>query len=230
MKNTLIISDTHFPYEHRDTFAFLKAIKFEYDIEIVKSSGDIADNHSMSFHEIEYGTLSAKSEFDQTKKKIQKLSDIFPDMTVVLGNHCILNKRKAKAAGIPEDHLKSYNDVYGVDWRWRDKDYFKINKDLNCLLTHAMAGNTLTNARIHSHATIQGHHHGVFGIEYFADTEVLRWAMTVGCLIDPHAPAFNYAKGSASKRPILGSGAIIDDSPILIPMRLTKSGRWNRKL
>ena len=230
MKNTLIISDTHFPYEHKDTFAFLRAIRDEYDIEIVKSSGDMADNHSMSFHEIEYGTLSAKDEFKKTKAKIQKLYDMFPDMTVVLGNHCILNKRKAKIAGIPEDHLKSYNDVYGVDWKWQDKDYFKINKDLSCLLIHSMAGNTLTNARIHSHATIQGHHHGVFGIEYFADTEVLRWSMTVGCLVDPHSPAFNYAKGSASKRPIIGSGITIDDSPILVPMRLTKSGRWNRKL
>lgn len=230
MKNTLIISDTHFPYQHRDTFKFLEAVHSEYGIEIVKHSGDMADNHSASFHEIEYGTLSAKEEFDLTKKNIQKLYGMFPEMTVVLGNHCILDRRKAKSAGIPEDHLKSYNEVYDVDWTWVDKDYFKINNDQNCLLTHAMSSSTLGNAKIHSHCTIQGHHHGVFGIEYFADTETIRWAMTVGCLVDPDSPAFNYAKGATSKRPIIGVGAILEDSPFLIPMTLRKSGRWNNKL
>jgi len=120
--------------------------------------------------------------------------------------------------------------MYGVDWKWVDKDYFKINKDLNCLMTHAMAGNTLTNARIHSHASVQGHHHGVFGLEYFADTEVLRWSMSVGCLINTHHPAFNYAKGFVSKRPILGCGGLVEDSPFLVPMHLTKTGRWNGRL
>ena len=63
-----------------------------------------------------------------------------------------------------------------------------------------------------------------------ADTEKLRWAMTVGCLIDPKSPAFNYDKNRITKRPILGSGVIIEETPALIPMILTKSGRWNKRL
>lgn len=231
MKNCLIISDTHFPYQHKDTFRFLEAVKDAYDIQIVKHSGDLADNHTASYHEIEYGTLSAKEEYRKTKRYAQQLSELFPEMTVVLGNHCKLNHRKAKTAGIPEEALKSYNDVYGVNWNWTDKDYFEVSgKDDTCLLTHAMSSSTLNNAKVHSHSTIQGHHHGVFGLEYFTDTETIRWGMTVGCLVDPHSPAFNYAKGATSKRPILGCGLIIEDEPILRPMKLTKSGRWNNKL
>jgi len=227
VNNTIIVSDTHAPYQHKDTLPFLEAIKSEYDIVIAKHSGDLADNHTASYHEIEYGTLSAADEYKQTKRFAQELSEIFPSLTVVLGNHCKLTHRKAKTAGIPEDHLKNYNDVYGVNWNWVDKDYFKIDRWNDCLLTHAMSSSTLQNAKIHSHCTIQGHHHGTFGIEYFADTKALRWAMTVGCLVDPHSPAFNYAKGNTASRPILGCGAIIEDRPILIPMQLTKSGRWN---
>lgn len=230
MDNTIIISDTHFPYQHRDTFKFLEAIQWEYDIKIAKHSGDLADNHTSSYHELEYGTLSAEQEYQQTVKAAKRLEEIFPDLTIVTGNHCRMTERKAKTANIPADHLKSYNDMYGVNWNWVDKDYFKIDKYQHCLLTHSQSSSTLNNAKTHSHCCIQGHHHGVFGIEYFADTEVLRWAMTVGCLIDPHSPAFNYARGNTNKRPILGCGGIIDNRPILIPMQLTKSGRWDGKL
>lgn len=230
MKNTIIVSDTHFPYEHPDTFKFLTAIRDEYDIEINKHSGDVADNHTASYHEIEYGTLSAEEEFRLSKSKIQKLAEIFPSLTVTLGNHCILTARKARSAGIPSSHLSSYNEVYGVDWDWVDKDYFKINKYQHCLLSHSQSCSTLNNAKVHSHCSIQGHHHGSFGIEYFADTEVLRWAMTVSCLIDPNSPAFNYAKTSTVKRPILGCGGIIEDLPRLWPMQLKKSGRWDNTL
>ncbi len=228
MQNTLIISDTHFPYQHRDTFKFLAAVKEDYNCEIIKHSGDLADNHTASYHEIEYGVLSAKDEFNQARKDAQRLERMFPIMTIVMGNHCKLTYRKAKTAGLAEGFIMGYNEAFDLSggWTWTDKDYFKINQYQSCLLSHAQSSSTLVNAKQHSHSTIQGHHHGSFGIEYFADTDSLRWAMTVGCLVDPDSPAFNYSRAATLKRPILGCGIIIDDIPILQPMLLKKSGRW----
>lgn len=231
MKNTIFISDMHMPYHHKDSFRFLEAIKDAYDIEDAKCVGDLVDNHFSSFHSIEYGTLSARDEHIQAKRGIQKLHSIFPVMKIALGNHCIMTERKAKQANIPLDHIKSYNDMYEIDgWDWVYKDYFKVDKYNNCLMVHSMSINTLGNAKTHSHHSVQGHHHGTFAIEYFADTEVLRWSMTVGCLIDTASTAFNYSKGFTNKKPIVGCGAVIEDRPILIPMQLTKSGRWNGRL
>lgn len=231
MDNCLFISDAHAPYQHRDTLQFLAAIKDAYDIKIAKSVGDLVDNHSGSFHPIEYGALSAKEEHDKAKKFIQKLHDMFPEMTISLGNHCIMTERKARACDIPLEHIKGYNDMYEIDnWKWVDRDYFKVDQYNHCLMVHNMQKSTLANAQKHSHHSVQGHHHGTFGIEYYADTEVLRWSMTVGCLIDTHSPAFNYSKGYTNNKPIIGVGAIIENSPILIPMQLTKSGRWNKRV
>ena len=231
MKNTLFISDTHAPFHHKDTLKFLEAIKDVYDIKIAKSVGDLVDNHFSSFHPIEYGTLSAEEEHKRAKAFIHQLHDLFPKMTVTLGNHCIMSERKAKQADIPLDHLKSYNDMYEIKgWNWVDKDYFKVDKYNSCLMVHAMSKGTLNNAKTHSHHSVQGHYHGTYGLEYFADTEVLRWSMTVGCLIDTHSPAFNYSKGYTNNKPIIGVGALIEDRPMLIPMQLRKSGRWNGKL
>ena len=230
MDDTLIISDLHAPYHHPDAIEFIKAAKDWYGLDKAKSAGDIVDNHSASYHEIEYGTLSARDEHKKACATIQAVSEVYPELTVVLGNHDVLNKRKAKSAGIPEDMLASYNDIYGVNWEWTDKDYFKVNKYGSCLLVHSMGSNTLSNAQRHSHHSIQGHHHGRYGIEYFADTEVLRWSMSVGCLINPDSPAFNYARGATLNRPIIGMGAIIEDQPHLIPMQLKKSGRWDNTI
>ena len=228
MDNTLIISDTHFPFQHPDTFDFLETAYDAYDCKAVKHTGDMVDNHSASYHEIEYGTLSAKEEHEQAKACVQQLNEMFPVMDVIIGNHGAMSERKAKTAGIPLDHLKSYNDMYEIEgWDWKDHFYFEVNEYGKCLLVHTMGANTLSNARSHSHHSIQGHHHGKFGIEYFADTEILRWSMTVGCLVDPESPAFNYAKGATLNRPIIGCGAIIEDQPVLIPMQLKKNGRWN---
>lgn len=230
MDNTLIISDTHFPYHHKDTFKFLAAIKKKYKIKKVKHTGDMVDNHSGSYHEIEYGTLSAQHEHIKAKQAVGHLAKMFPKMDVIIGNHGSMSYRKAKTAGIPRDHLKSYNAMYDVNWNWTDKDYFKINKDEKCLLVHSLGGNTLANAQKQDCNSIQGHHHSKFGIEYSQGTLQIRWSMTVGCLIDTEHPAFNYARGATLNRPVIGCGAIINDHPVLIPMRLNKKNEWTGEL
>jgi len=231
MDNTLFIPDLHLPYEHKDTFRFLKAVYEEYGCVLAKSVGDLTDNHAASFHEIEYGVLSAKEEYLEARRKMQKLESMFGSLEVALGNHCIMGPRKAKAAGIPQDYLKSYNDLYGVNFTWEDAFWFPVRdkKDM-CLMIHTASASVLNIAKTHSHNVVQGHHHSVFGIEYFADKRQLSWAMSVGCLIDTDHPAFNYAKGATNKRPILGCGVVLDDTPILVPMVLNSSGRWIGRL
>lgn len=227
MDNTLFISDLHLPYEHPDAFKFLRSVYDEYDCSDVMSVGDMTDNHTPSFHEIEYGTLSPEEEYKAARNKMQELEGMFGGMNVALGNHCIMGERKAKQAGIPLDYLKSYNDLYGVNFLWSDNFWFPVRDDDDmCLLVHTASASILNIAKTHSHNVIQGHHHSVFGIEYFADKKQLSWAMSVGCLIDPKHPAFNYAKGATNKRPILGTGVVLDDVPICVPMLLNKSGKW----
>jgi len=111
-----------------------------------------------------------------------------------------------------------------------DRDYFEVDKYNKCLLVHSMGANTLSNARNHSHCSVQGHHHSRFGIEYFSDTNQLRWSMTAGCLIDMHHPAFNYAAKATLNRPVIGCCGIIENEPRLFAMRLNSKGRWDGKV
>lgn len=74
---------------------------------------------------------------------------------------------------------------------------------------------------------VQGHYHSKFEVSYTSNPRALNWGMTVGCLIDDKALAFEYNKLQL-KRPIVGVGIIEAGYPRLLPMPLTKSGRWTK--
>lgn len=80
---------------------------------------------------------------------------------------------------------------------------------IDTLMRHSISSNTKNNAQKFSHNSIQGHHHSEFGIFYAADTNQIRWSVSVGCYLDPNSPAARYARGSVLKRPILGCGMLV---------------------
>jgi len=50
-----------------------------------------------------------------------------------------------------------------------------------------------------------------------------------GCLLDADSLAFAYGK-VYPKKPIIGCSVIIDSQPVLVPMLLSKGGRWTGRL
>lgn len=50
-KSILVISDQHYPYNHPDIYAFLKALKDKYEPDRVINIGDELDYHAISFHD-----------------------------------------------------------------------------------------------------------------------------------------------------------------------------------
>ena len=124
----LVISDTHFPYHHRDTFAFLKAAKQKYKPKIVLHVGDIADNHYVSYHESETDAYGPAQELKKTRENCAELQKMFPVMDISEGNHDLLNKRKAKTAGISLESIRSYNENFKTKdtWNWQESHFMEI--------------------------------------------------------------------------------------------------------
>lgn len=229
--NILWISDLHAPYHHRDALSFLYAVKKEYKIDAAVSVGDIVDNHYPSYHEIEPGTYDGETELKLARQTLKQLEQIFPDLIITEGNHDALPLRKAKTARIPDAHIRDYNEVFGVSSRWRWVREVMLRTDAGLVLTtHSVGSNARSNVQRFSFSSVQGHHHSEYGLHYYADNAVLRWHMGVGCLIDIHAPAFNYGSRAVLRRPILGVGALVRGTPRLIPMVLNHKGRWNGRV
>ena len=223
----LLISDLHIPYHHQDAIAFLTHLKEKYNPTRVICLGDEVDGHALSFHDSDPDLPSAGDEIRQALPVIAELFKIFPKMDILESNHGSLVWRKAKVFGIPKHYIKSYNEVLGVDsgWKWS----FDLTVDLpngqKCYMHHGKTSNIIQLSQQMGMNATQGHYHETFKIDYWGNSTGLYWGMQCGCLIDDDKLAFNYNNVNI-KRPIIGTGLIIDSMPVLEPMRLSTDGRW----
>lgn len=223
----LLISDMHIPYHHQDLIPFLKYLKAKYKPTRVICLGDELDKHALSYHDSDPDLPSAGDELRKSLPVVRELFELFPKMDIIESNHGSLVWRKAKTFGIPKHYIKSYNDVLGVDggWRWS----FDLTVDLpngqKCYIHHGKTANVIQLSQQMGMCAVQGHYHESFKIDYWGNPTGLYWGMQCGCLIDDDALAFNYNNVNI-KRPIIGTGLIIDSMPVLEPMLLDSNGRW----
>lgn len=223
----LLISDMHIPYHHQDTIPFLLHLKEKYKPTRVICLGDEVDGHALSFHDSDPDLPSAGDEIRQVLPVVAELFKIFPKMDILESNHGSLVWRKAKVFGIPKHYIKSYNEVLGVDsgWKWS----FDLTVDLpngqKCYMHHGKTSNIIQLSQQMGMNACQGHYHETFKIDYWGNSTGLYWGMQCGCLIDDDKLAFNYNNVNI-KRPIIGTGLIVDSMPVLEPMRLNSEGRW----
>jgi len=230
-KSILVISDTHFPYNHPDTVAFLKACKSLCKPERVIHIGDEIDGHCISFHPSDPDLLGPSDELQSAIARLEILYKIFPEVDVVESNHGSLVYRKGKVHGLPRHVFKSYREILNAPkkWRWHFDLTLDLNDGTKVYFCHGKTASPGKLSQSMSMKTVQGHYHEKFEIIYWANPNGLFWDMRVGCLIDDRSLAFSY-NNTNLKRPIIGTGAIIDGQPKLIPMVLNKNGRWIGKL
>lgn len=223
----LLISDMHIPYHHPDLIPFLKHLKNKYNPTRIICLGDELDKHALSYHDSDPDLPSAGDELRKSLPTVKELFKLFPTMDIIESNHGSLVWRKAKTFGIPKHYIKSYNDVLGVDggWRWSFDLTIKLPNDQLCYIHHGKSSKIINLSQQMGMCAVQGHYHESFKIDYWGNPNGLFWGMQCGCLIDDDALAFSYNNVNI-KRPVVGTGLIIDSLPILEPMLLDKSGRW----
>lgn len=230
-KRIMVISDLHIPYHHKDSFKFLAAVKRSFKPTRVINIGDEVDNHGISFHNTDPDLLSPGDELIEAQKYCKKLEKMFPEMDLVHSNHGSLSYRRGKAGGIPRHFLKEYNEVLevGDGWKWHDEIVVKVTHKQDIIFKHQFSANILKSAEQMGCSCVQGHYHSKFELAYTSSPRCINWGMTVGCLIDTKALAFEYNKLQL-KRPILGIGLIEEGQPRLQPMYLDGNGNWTGRL
>ena len=193
---------------------------------VVRQDGHVSvsgncDKHAMSYHESNPDLYSAGHELEAAKKVIKQLHTLFPEMDIMESNHGSLHLRKALTHGIPQAYIKSYNDILevGKGWVWHHDLISELPNGQDCYITHGKNSNGLRLSQNMGMNVVQGHHHSEFGIGYWSNPRNLFFAMAVGCLINDKSLAMRYNK-LTMKRPIIGTGLIIDSKPVLEVMPL----------
>ncbi len=222
----LFISDMHIPYHHTGLLPFLAKLKLKYNPTRVICLGDELDKHALSFHDNDPDLYSAGHELKASLPVIAELYAMFPEMDIIESNHGSLVLRKAKHHGIPQQYIKSYNDVLqvGDGWVWH-KDMTLILPETATLpeqqvyIHHGKSAEAIKTSQAMSMSHVCGHFHESFGIKYWANPNGLFFAINSACQIDDRSYAFAYNNVNL-KRPIIGTSLIIDGVPLLEAMPL----------
>lgn len=227
----LLISDQHSPFHHPDMFKFLAAIKRKYNPTLVINGGDEIDGHAISFHDSDSDLPSAGDELQKAIVVLKRLEHMFPKMILLDSNHGSLAVRRAKHHGIPMKYLASLNQVYGVSdkWKWVNDLTLTLPNGQSVYMCHGMVKDGKKLAAQRGTNVVQFHFHTEFRIDYIGNPNSLLWSLQAGCLINRKSLAFAYDKLNLN-RPIIGTAVIIDSKPELIPMVLSKNGRWVGRL
>ena len=227
-RKILCISDPHFPYTHKDTVPFLRAVNRKYKPDKIVCVGDEIDQHGLSYHESDPDLDSAGPELRAAKIKIRPLFKLFPKMDLLSSNHGDMVYRKGMSAGIPRYCLKSYREILEAPkgWKWHMDLPLKMSDGRSVYFHHGKSANVLKASQAMAMSMVQGHYHNQFNIQYWGNPTGLYWGMQVGCSIDDKSMAFAYNKTNL-KRPIIGHGIILDGQPHLLPMVMDKNGNWN---
>lgn len=223
----LILSDIHFPYQHKDLFKFLQHLKDKYNPTRVICMGDETDGHALSFHDSDPDLPSAGDELRRALPFVQELYKMFPEMDILDSNHGSLVYRKAKHHGVPKHYIKSYNDVLGVGdgWKWSYDLTIDLPNGTKCYFHHGKSPDVVKLSQVMGMSAVQGHYHSVFKVDYWANPNGLYFGMQTGCLVDRDAYAFAYENCNL-KKPIIGTGLIRDSHPILEPLIMDGAGNW----
>lgn len=227
-ERVLAIPDMHSPWEHPSAFDFLKAVKKAFAPELVINLGDEVDWHSLNFHGVSPDLKSNKEELKLIRAKVKLLSSIFPKMLLCESNHGSLPFRRAFGAGLSRHLLLPYNDILGVDDRWRWAKEIVIGNRV--LFRHSFGKNIALCAKRYGISLVQGHFHENQELHFFEVGNRSYFAASVGCLIDKSHEAFSYSHSNVF-RPRLGVLLIKNGVPKLLPMRCRKdSGEWDGEL
>ena len=222
----LAIPDLHCPFNHKDAFDFLQAIKKRYKPDEVVCLGDELDAHALSDYTTDPDGYSAGQELEAGMVEMRKLYKIFPDVKVCTSNHGARPFRKAYKHGIPRAYLRDYKEFMDAPKGWVWRDSWEID---GVIFEHGEgfsgAQGALKSALANMQSTVIGHLHSFAGIQWSANPKHLIFGFNAGCLIDRDSYAFAYGAKMKSK-PILGCGIISKGVPTFIPMLLNMKGDW----
>ena len=201
-RRILVIGDIHAPFELDGYLEFCKETYARFNCNQVVFIGDIIDNHYSSYHDTDPDGFGGGEELDRAIERVQKWYEEFPIADVIIGNHDRIIMRKAFSGAIPSRWVKSYNDVLGTTWDWRERVIYD-----NVQYVHGEGGSARTKAKNDMMSTVQGHIHTQAYCEWMVGRNFKVFGMQVGCGLDGSSYSSAYAKNF--KKQAIGCGVVL---------------------
>ena len=215
MSRVLCIGDTHCPAMLDEYPDFLAEMYDTWSCDRVVHIGDLADFHAISFHQKQFGLESIEQEIEDAREQVARLTELFPEVDYLTGNHTALPSRQAAEVGLPPSLLLSLSEILQLPTGWTvHPRHYDLEID-GVLYRHGDKGRSnqinaaFLNAQNEFRSVVQGHFHAQAGVVYGANQRDRYFGLQVGCGTDPRSLYMAYST-VYSKRPLLGCGIVID--------------------
>ena len=207
--NVLFIGDIHLPFVMEGYLDFCRKQQERFNCGKIIFAGDVVDHHAQSFHNSNPDGLSAKDELLLAVEALKDWHSVFPNASVLLGNHDRIIARKLFSTGLSQRWMKPLEDVLETPtWSFVEQ---VIHNDV--LYVHGEGGTAIKKAQQEMMSVCQGHLHTEGYIQFINGGK--NFGMQVGSGIDFKSYAFAYAQ--RGKKPVLSCGVVLNQSRILIP-------------
>jgi len=226
--STLIISCTHYPFEHPDYIDWINSIWKMFKCTELIHLGDLYDVAGCSRFFRDPRMPSIDEEFDRARAQCARLFKLFPKAKYIVGNHCARVSRAFIEAGLPELLMPDAKTAFNLPDGWEvHKDSIEID---GVVFVHGdnKPADALSFAKMIGKNVIMGDKHTKLKVEHLNNDYKPLWAANVGCGISRERKAFDYTKKHISK-PIVGCCVLIGGNPMVFAMPMDKKGRWTGK-
>jgi hypothetical protein len=212
MSIVLAASCTHLPCMYKGYDRFLKKTADKWGVNKFIHLGDLFSWDSISFHEKNPSLYTSTDEFYLAQKQLKLIQGVSKKWEWFIGNHDCLPQRQAEKAGLSSHFLKSYQQLWEVDWVVHSR-FAKIEHD-GVIYSHGEAGKggqqaALKQARDNWQSTVIGHYHAQACVDWGANEHHLFFGASAGCGLDRKKLAMDYGMKFPAK-PILGCVIVVN--------------------
>lgn len=212
------IPDLHCPFEHPRAFDFVRRIVADVRPDRVVCLGDEIDSYGLSRFAKNPDIDAPGRELARAREALRPFFKLLPRVSVCHSNHTQRGVKRAVEAGLPSDFVRPMSAILGAPKGWTWADDFDLDNVLyfhgDGFTGHAAARQAAIG---HRRNCVIAHIHAHAGVTWIGSRSGAIFGMNCGCLINPAAPAFDYARYSVN-RPVLGCGVVINGVPRFIPM------------
>lgn len=228
MTKVLTIPDLHEPFTHPKALQFVNDICDLYQPDQVVFIGDVVDGHAVGRFSTDPNGFSPGHEYDRAVEALSKWHDIYPNASVVIGNHDDRLYRRAFESGLPRQVIKEWNELWQTPtWNWGESFEFDGVKYIHGTGRSGMNA-ALRLAMDQRQSVVCGHTHVFAGVAFHCSDKDRIFGLNAGCLLDVKSYSMAYAK-HMPHRPVLGLGLVTDGRhPMFVEMPCSEDEPYHR--
>jgi hypothetical protein len=188
----MFLGDLHAPWILWEVLQAAADFAEEYKPDLIVQVGDLIDAKMWSKHPKDPDDC-ASIEWGELEISLERVHKLFPELTILSGNHDRRIMNRANDVSLPHQLVKSLKEAFPYKgWTWHVDGSPLIADGIRIIHGDETLGNAWQKAQRMGECVAQGHDHMAY-LQYVNTFDRQIWGMSVGTFMDGASAAGRYA-------------------------------------